>query len=392
MKTVHLKKGTHKRVASGHLWVFSNELQDIDAPIRTGDDVVVKDAEGKLIGTGTYSPSSLIAVRLHARGAERPLDTTLIAERIKDALALRERLLGKQGSNACRLVNAEGDYLPGVIIDRYGEYLSVQCLTTATDRRTDEILDACEALLKPVGIVLKNDTPFRDLEGLPRSVTIGRGHVPQRVPFVLGDFRLQADLLNGQKTGFFFDQRHNYRLLKGLCTGKRVLDGFCYTGIWGMHAARDGAREVVCVDISTEALALACDHVHENGLAGMHFVRSDMLEFLRQEATKGHGFDVIVLDPPPYARSARAVQQARKGYINLNKWALRCLRPDGFLVTGSCSHHVTPDVFIHVLSLAGRQAGRRIRVVAHHGQAVDHPWIPAMPETAYLKMVLLHAS
>jgi 23S rRNA (cytosine1962-C5)-methyltransferase len=391
MHEVRLRKGAHRRVAGGHAWVFSNELERLDPAIPAGEDVVVRDARGRLLGTGTYNPKSLIAVRLHARRAALALDASLIAERIGYAARCRKRWLGEEASLACRYVNSEGDGLPGLVVDRYGDYLSIQCLTAAMDRRTDAVLEACQDLFSPKGIVLRNDTPYRDLEGLPRSVTVVRGRVPDLVPFTVAGFRVRADLLKGQKTGFFFDQRENYRLLAPLCAGKKVLDGFCYTGIWGMHAARAGADEVVCVDTSPEALALAEHNSRLNGLTGMRFERSDMVDFLRGQAAQGQCFDVIVLDPPPYARTARAVEEALKGYVNLNKWALRCLAAgDAYLLTGSCSHHVSPERFIHALSIAGRLSGRRLRVLQQAGQAMDHPWVPAMPETAYLKMILLH--
>lgn len=393
MQEVRLRKGAHHRVARGHAWVFSNELERVDPTIPAGEDVVVRDFRGTILGTGTYSPKSLIAVRIHARWEALALDASLIAERIGHAAECRKRWLGEQASTACRYVNSEGDGLPGLIIDRYGDYLSIQCLTAAMDRRTETVLGACQGLFSPKGIVLKNDTPYRELEGLPRFVTVGRGRVPDQVSFTVAGFRVRADLLKGQKTGFFFDQRENYRLLVPLCAGKTVLDGFCYTGIWGMHAARAGAREVVCVDTSSEALALAEQNSRLNGLTGMRFQRRDMVEFLREQAAQGRYFDVIVLDPPPYARTARAVKEALKGYINVNKWALRCLNADdAYLVTGSCSHHVSPERFIHALSLAGRLSGRRLRVLRQAGQSMDHPWVPAMPETAYLKMILLHVN
>jgi 23S rRNA (cytosine1962-C5)-methyltransferase len=375
-------------VAQGHLWVFSNEIQGLDATIPAGEDVGVVDARGALVGTGTFSPASLIAVRLHARGTERPLDAELVRRRVRQAWQSRRSWLGEEEAQACRLVYGEADGLPGLVVDRYGEVLSVQVLTAAMERRTPWVLEALEAVLSPRGVVLRNDSPARELEGLVREVSLGFGEVPERVSFRLHGLELWADLWKGQKTGFFFDQRENYRLLESLVQGGRVLDAFCYTGAWGVHAARWGAARVTFLDASEGALALARTNAEVNGFGGAELVRADALEFLRQEAS-GPGFDAVVLDPPAFVKSRRRVPEALKGYLNLNKWGLRCVRPGGYLVSCSCSHHVRPEVFVETLALAAREAGREVRVLGVGRQAPDHPWLPAMPETAYLKVFLL---
>ncbi len=388
MTTIRLKKGCDQRVSRGHLWVFSNEIEAFDRSIPPGEDVVVQDARGRLLGSGTFNPASLIAVRLHARGRAVALGPELIAERIGRAGELRRAWLG-EGAAACRVVYAEGDGLPGVIADRYGDVLSVQLLTAAADRRAEAVLDALAAAYRPAGVVLRNDSPARELEGLTREVRLGRGEVPEAVEFWLHGLRLRADLWGGQKTGFFFDQRENYRLLEPVARGSRVLDAFCYSGAWGLHAARWGAEHVTFVDASDGALELAAANADANGLGSAEFCRADVLDHLRGVVGAGEAYDLVVLDPPAYAKSRQRVSEALQGYLNLAKWGLRCVRPGGHLVTCSCSHHVRPEVFVETAGLAAREAGREVRVLGVGRQAPDHPWLPAMPETAYLKVLLL---
>ncbi len=388
MRALRLHRGAHRRLALGHRWVFSNEIQDFDRSIPPGDDVRVEDASGRLLGTGTFSPSSLIAVRLHSLRGEESLGPATIAGRIRAAWEKRVEWLGREGAEACRVVFGEADDLPGLVADRYGDVCVVQVLTAGMEHRTAWALDALEETLGVRGIVLRNDTATRELEGLPLGVKLARGRVPERVAFGLHGLRLLADPWGGQKTGFFFDQRENYRLLARVAPGRRILDAFCYSGAWGLHAARWGARQVVFLDGSESALDIARENAEANAAEGAAFVRADALEYLKAEAG-GEGFDVVVLDPPAFVKSRRRVPEALKGYLNLNKWGVRCVRPGGYLVTCSCSHHVRPEVFVETVARAAREAGREVRAIGSGRQAPDHPWIPAMPETSYLKALLL---
>jgi len=311
-----------------------------------------------------------------------------IAGRIRVAWEKRREWLGLEGVETCRVVFGEADDLPGLVADRYGDVCVVQILTAGMEHRTAWALDALEETLRPRGIVLRNDSQARGLEGLALGVTPGRGQVPERVVFTLHGLRMVADPWGGQKTGFFLDQRENYRLLERVAGGGRILDAFCYSGAWGLHAARWGAREVVFLDASESALDLARENAAANAVEGATLVRADALEYLKA-AGAGEGFDVVVLDPPAFVKSRRRVPEALKGYLNLNKWGLRCVRPGGHLVTCSCSHHVRPEVFVETVARAAREACREVRAVGSGRQAPDHPWIPAMPETAYLKALLL---
>lgn len=386
MKTIRLKKGAGQRAAAGHLWIFANELDLCDAPLENGDDVAVEDCRGKLLGSGFYSAHSLISVRLHTPGARRELNPELLRERLSGAAQLRERLLCA-GAASCRLVFGEADGLPGLVVDRYGDFLSAQFLAAWTEQRKTEILDSLEALFHPAGIVLRNDSPARTHEGLEAYVETARGSVPERVVFPYLGFKIAAELSTGQKTGFFFDQRENYRLLSKVSEGADVLDAFCYSGGWGLNALSYGAKSATFLDISEGALGLARENVNANGFAERAtFVCADTLEYLKGRPTP---FDVVILDPPAYVKSRKKVAEALKGYLNLNKWGLRVVKPGGFLLTCSCSHHVSPDQFVEMIALAAREAGRRVSIVGAGRQGPDHPWVPAMAETDYLKVLLL---
>ena len=387
MQTVRLKRGAERRSAQGHPWIFSNEIEEFDRSIPPGEDVVVADARGWLLGSGTFSPSSLIAVRLHTRGRAEPLGPELVTARVQAAWKNRLAWLGDE-SEACRVVYGEADGLPGLVVDRYGAHLAMQALTAGMDRRTGWILDALGSLLGPAGIVLRNDSPARGLEGLPLEVRIGGGRVPDRIVFGIDGLRFAADLWSGQKTGFFLDQRSNWRLMRPVARGARVLDAFCYSGAWGIHAAMWGAREVTFLDASEAALGLARLNTRHNGFENATFEASEALDYLKARAGDRE-FDLVVLDPPAFVKNRKRVPQALKGYLNLNKWGMRCVRPGGYLVTCSCSHHLRPEAFLETLALAAREAGREVRVLGSGGQPADHPWLPAMPETAYLKAFLL---
>jgi len=386
MRTLRLKRGCERRALAGHLWIFSNELDPPDALLLPGEDVRVEDHRGRLIGSGTFSPQSLISVRLHSRGREEPLDADLIRRRVDAAYRRRVAWLGEAGARSCRLLFAEGDRLPGVVADRFGDHLVLQLQSAAAEARAEWIMEAFEERVRPASILLRNDSPAREHEGLVREVRAGRGEPPARVRFPYGPLTLVADLAEGQKTGFFFDQRENYRLLAPFSPGARVLDAFCYSGAWGLHALAAGAARVDFLDRSQGALDLARENASLNGfLEKSAFHAADALDYLKS----GERYDLVVLDPPAFVKSRRRVPEALKGYLNLNKWGLRAVEPGGVMVSASCSQHVRPEVFVEMLALAAREAGREVRVLALLGQPPDHPWVPAMPETAYLKAALL---
>lgn len=373
------------------MWIFSNEIRDLDRSLEPGTDVRVLDGKGRLLGSGTFHPNSLIAVRLHAFFEERPLDEELIRKRILAAWDARSRLLGDAASRACRLVNAEGDFLPGLIVDRYEDCLVAQFHTAAMDRRQGAVVDVLRHVFSPSCILVRNDAPVRALEGLQETVWEAFGKAPERVFFRLDPLSLAADILRGQKTGFYFDQRGNYELVRTLSPGARMLDAFCYTGAWGLHGAYWGAREVLAIDEASGALEIGRENARRNQLSSLRFEKAEVLETLKAMAAESERFDIVVLDPPPLARSKRKIREAWQGHLNLHKWALRCLKPKGWLVTCCCSAHIEPGEFLASLALGAREAGRRVKIVATRGQGPDHPWVPAMPETAYLKVHLAQA-
>jgi 23S rRNA (cytosine1962-C5)-methyltransferase len=385
MRVLKLKRGAERRTSRGHAWIFSNEIEDFDSSIEPGSDVTVADYQGKPVGSGTFSPKSLISVRLHSRKGNVPLDEGEVFSRIKKAADFRSEWFG-EGARSSRLVFAKGDGLPGLVADRFEDTLSVQILTAGMEKRTEAVLEALESLFSPRGILLRNDSAVRELEGLAREVKVARGEVGELVPFTLGGLKLFADLYGGQKTGFFFDQRENYRLLERIAGGAKVLDAFCYSGSWGLNALRYGAKEVTFADISAGALDLVAKNTGANGYENYELIKADVLELLREEETR---YDVVVLDPPAYAKNKKSVPAALRGYLNLNKWGLRRVKPGGYLVTCSCSLNVSPDEFTEAVALAASEAGREVRVVGVGRQAADHPWVPAMAETMYLKVLLL---
>lgn len=386
MKTIRLRKGGERRAASGHLWLYSNELELSDAPLSNGDDVVVEDHKGRLVGSGLYSSHSLIAVRLYAPLERTPFDRAHLLMKLGAAIDLRKRLLGGAARNA-RIVFAEGDYLPGLIVDRFEEWLSVQLGVPGTDQRKEEIISALSELLNPSGIILRNDTRARELEGLPRYVETTLGTLPEELVVAYNDLKLTVDLAGGQKTGFFFDQRQNYGLLQPVAGGARVLDAFCYSGAWGLHALKWGASSVDFLDASAGALSLAARNAALNGFGNAEYLCLDALDHLKG---KPEPYDIVVLDPPAFVKSRKKLEEAVKGYVNLNKWGLRAVKPGGFLITCSCSHHVRPEEFIEIAALAAREAGRRVTVCGMGRQGPDHPWQPALAETDYLKVLLLN--
>ncbi|TLN22723.1 class I SAM-dependent rRNA methyltransferase, partial [bacterium] len=333
MKALRLKKGCERRALRGHLWIFSNEIEDFDSSIEAGADVSVFDSRGRPVGSGLFSPSSLISVRLHSTKAETPLDGAELKSRIAGAARLRRDWLGEEAL-AARIVYAEGDSLQGLVVDSFCGTLSAQVLTAGMEKRTEAILDALEEVLEPRGILLRNDPPVRELEGLSREVRVGRGEVERLTPFTLGGLKLVADLHTGQKTGFFFDQRDNYRLLERVAKGAKVLDCFCYSGSWGLNALKYGAVEVHFADISAGALELAKINAEANGFESRaDYLNADVLELLKEEKSE---YNLVILDPPAYAKNKKSVPAALKGYLNLNKWGMRRVKKGGYLVTCSC--------------------------------------------------------
>jgi 23S rRNA (cytosine1962-C5)-methyltransferase len=390
MVRIILGRGEDKRIRAGHQWIFSNEIRESSGEKLPGEIAEVFDAGGSYVGTGYYNPASLIAVRLLSRTREDIDAADFYKERIGGALALRRLLY--PGMETFRVVHGEGDFLPGLVVDRYGDYLSVQLLTCGMERRKELITGVLREIFAPKGIVARNDVSVRALEGLEEKIEVLHGDPPPRLEMAEHSLRFRVDLLHGQKTGHFLDQKENHLLLRGMVKGKEVLDCFCYSGSWGIHAAHFGASSVTCVDSSERAIALARENAALNGFSGIvKCEEADAFERLRSLKGEGRSFDVIVLDPPAFVKSRKVLKEAMKGYFTINRRAMELLRPGGCLITCSCSFHMEREMFRDLLANAARQAGREMRLVDARSQAPDHPILLSMPETEYLKCFVLQA-
>jgi 23S rRNA (cytosine1962-C5)-methyltransferase len=339
------------------------------------------------MGVGFFNPHALIAVRLVDRAPAASIDEAWIEARLGRALALRQRLFA---APYYRLVHAEADGLPGLVVDRFADVLVVQVNCAGFERLTEALLTAIEATLAPAAIVLRNDSPARTLEGLEPQVRIARGEIAGPVPVREGGSAFYADVLAGQKTGWFFDQARNRAFVAPLARGRRLLDVFCHTGAFAITAAAAGAREALGIDSSEPALALARRTADDAGLAAVvRFERGEAFAALARLADRGERWDVVVADPPPFAKSRKDVGSALRGYRKLARLAAACVERDGFLFVASCSHNIEASAFATEVSRGIVQAGRSGRVLRAAGAGPDHPVHLHLPETAYLKTLLI---
>ena len=386
MIRVTLRRGHDHRLRGGHPWVFSNEIAALDGPAEPGAAVEIIAANGQRLGTGYYNPHSLIAARLLTRRHESIDTSEFFVTALQKALEYRRRLGGDL--EALRLIHGESDALPGLVVDRYGDVLCVQLLTKGMDVRRELLVAALRELLAPRVIVARNDSAARELEGLPRGVELLHGEVPEPVVVTINGLRFAVDVLAGQKTGLFLDQRENCRRLHGLAQGSEVLDLFCYAGAWSVHAASYGANSVTGVDASVAAVRQAEANARLNGLADRcRFVAADVFDFLRDH--RGRRFGTVILDPPAFIKSRKHLAEGQKGYLTVNRRALEMVAPGGVLVTCSCSHHLDRPTFLTLIAQAAQQARRNVRLMEMRGQASDHPVLPACPETDYLTCAFL---
>ncbi len=377
---VILKKNEDRRLLGGHQWIFSNELHRIVGTPETGAIVEILRSDGRSLGIGMYNPSSLIAVRFLSPTVEE-ITQTFFERRITAALALRTRLYPE--SSTYRVVNGEGDFLPGLIIDRYEDILSVQTFSAGMDLRLPMICDALESVLHPAGIIERNESPLRTLEGLPLRKGILRGTNAVKTVSLHG-IKFSVDALAGQKSGFFLDQRENRTAIAPYVKNASVLDCFCNEGGFGLYAAKFGARQVDAVDISSDAVRKATENATVNELSSITFHTEDAFQFLERAVKEQRRWDVVILDPPSFTKSKKTVATAVKGYKEINTSGFSLVPPGGFLVSASCSHHIDRDTFIGILSESGVKAGRRFQLLHLNGASPDHPTLPSMPETQYL--------
>lgn len=383
---LRLKKNEDRRLRAGHLWVFSNEVDVAATPLTAfepGEPVDVVDSRGGFIGSAYVNPRSLICARIISRNPGQQLDVELLTARIGRALTLRETLY--RGEPFYRLVFGEGDFLPGLVVDRFGDTLAMQITTAGMDRVSDDIVAALQDILQPRGIVVRNDTPSRALEGLAQGVTT-IGSVSDPLELIENGTRFSTSLTSGQKTGWFFDHRENRAAMRRYVPGKRVLDVFSYVGGWGVQAAAAGASSVVAVDASAVALEELGRSAALNGVAEIvETRRSDAFDALQAIASSGERFDVVVLDPPAFVKRKKDVKQGEKAYRRINELAMGVLATDGILISASCSYHMSRESLLQAMLRASRSAGRELQILEEGHQAPDHPIHPAIPETAYLK-------
>ncbi len=383
-----LRQGHDRRLRGGHPWVFSNEIESLEGTPKDGEALEVLNHRKEFLGTAYYNHRSLIAARVLSRRRESIDTPEFFQEKIQKALNYRQNLYGDLG--ALRIVHGEGDGLPGLVVDRYGEVLAVQFLTLGMEYRRDAILEALKEIFQPAAIVARNDVAVRELEGLPCKVELLYGTVPEDLTITEHGMRFRINVLSGQKTGHFLDQKENHLALKGRVEGRRVLDLFCYTGSWAVHAARFGARSVTGVDISASAVELARENVRLNYQDQVcSFVKADAFEYLRELHQSEERFGTVILDPPAFVKNKKKLKEAIKGYLTINRRALQLVEPGGYLFTCSCSYHMDRETFIDTLRMAGHQSGRDVRLVEMRGQAYDHPVLLACPETEYLKCAIL---
>ena len=390
MTRITLNKNEDRRIKSGHPWVFSNEIREVAGERDAGITAELYDAAGGFIGVGHYNPQSLIAFRLVSRQREDIDSVAFFEGRI--SAALQHRQIRYPGLATFRVVYGESDFLPGLVVDKYGDYLSLQLLSSGMDRRREQIVAALAHVLTPLGIIARNDVGVRKLEGLDEKIEILSGDIPERVDMEENGLRFQVNLREGQKTGGFLDQKQNHLLLRDISAGKDVLDCFCYTGGWAVHAAAFGATSVVGLDISQRAVGQASSHAKLNKVADrVRFEECDAFERLRSLHHEGRRFGVIVMDPPAFVKSRKNIAEATKGYLTVNRRALELLEPGGYLVTCSCSYHMGREAFRDVLIQAARLAKREVRLVETCSQAADHPVLLSFPESEYLKCFVLQA-
>ncbi|SFA89216.1 class I SAM-dependent rRNA methyltransferase [Azotobacter beijerinckii] len=386
LPSLRLKANAERRLRAGHLWVYSNEVDVLATPLtafQAGDQAILEAAGGKALGIVALSPNNLICARLISRDLKHPLDKSLLVHRINVALSLRERLFD---APCYRLVYGDSDLLPGLVVDRFGDHLVVQLASAAMERHKDAVVEALVQVLRPAGILFKNDSSARDAEGLERYVETAFGVMPEWVALEENGVKFEAPVQGGQKTGWFYDHRLNRARLAPYVKGRRVLDLFSYVGGWGVQAAAFGATEVMCVDGS----ALALDGVERNaalnGVAEkMTCVEGDVFEALKELKAAEERFDVVIADPPAFIKRKKDLKNGEAAYRRLNEAAMRLLTKDGILVSASCSMHLPEDDLQNILLSSARHLDRHIQLLERGGQGPDHPVHPAIAETRYIK-------
>ncbi len=393
LSTLRLKPGCDRRLRGGHLWVYSNEVDNAHNPLKSftaGDPVLLEDSRGKPLALAYVNPNTLICARILSRNHRQAADQGLFQRRIESALQLRQSLFQHP---YYRLIHGDSDGLPGLIADRYGPVLVLQVNTAGMERMLDALLAALEAVVKPTAIVLRNDTSSREIEGLESYVRLVAGSLEEPVVITENDTDFAIPVLDGQKTGWFYDHRLNRHAMRRLAGGARVLDVCSYIGGWGIQAATAGASEVLMLDSSARALELATENAERNGVSARCAVlEGKAQQSMRELYQQGRRFDLVLLDPPAFIKRRKDARQGLQGYHRLNELAMRLVEPGGYLVSSSCSMHLSEESLMDVVRAGSRQLQRDVRVIGRGYQGPDHPVHPAIAETAYLKTLFCHVS
>ena len=387
---LRLGRNQDRRLRAGHLWVYSHEVDVEATPLKgfePGQAVEVESAQGRWLGMAYVNPNSLICARLVTRQRGIALDGSLLVHRIKVALSIRVRLFARPCD---RLLVGEADGTPGLVVDRFGDHLAVQITTAGMERLKDEAVAALIKVLQPAGILLRNDSGIRELEGLNRYVEVAHGAIPEQVTIEEGGCRFGLSLSEGQKTGWFYDQAANREAFVSYVAGRRVLDVCSYIGAWSVRAAQAGATEVIAVDASAQALDQLQQNAALNRVEGrVSSLRGDAFQVLRELRAAREHFDVVVLDPPAFIKRKKDLKEGTLAYRRLNELALSLIERDGVLVTASCSFHMQGDQLLRTVQQSARHTDRSLQLLHQGQQGPDHPIHPAIPETAYLKAFYL---
>lgn len=384
---VHVVNGRQKKLLQGHPWVYGNEIERVEGEIEDGGLVTVVDFRGRYMGTGFYNSKSLITVRLLTHRQEEVTDE-LIASRVKAACDYRRFVMNRPGTDSCRLIYGEADRLPGVIADRFGGVIVLQVLALGMERFTQTIADALLACEKPDCLLLQNDDAIRRKEGMECFTRVLYGTLPEENIIHENGVKLAVDVLGGQKTGYFLDQKDNHLFVRQFCKDARVLDCFSYIGAFALNAAVAGAKEVMAVDISEAAVQLIEKNAALNG-ADITAVCANCFDFLRAQVKAGEKYDVVVLDPPAFTKAHANMASACRGYKEIALSAMRLLPAGGVLATHSCSYHMPEEVFVNTVLSAAQDLHRQVRVITLRRQDIDHPVLAGYPESHYLKSLWL---
>jgi 23S rRNA (cytosine1962-C5)-methyltransferase len=388
MNKVYLKRKISGRISNGHPWIFANEVEKMDDNIAPGEVVEVFFYDGKFAGKGYINPKSQIIIRLLTRHKKEEINEQFFIEKISNCWEYRKKIGYHEN---CRLVFGEADGLPQLIIDKFNDYFVIQTLALGIDKWKSALVKALNQTFSPKGIYERNDIPVRELEGLPQEKGFLSDPFDTKILIKENGLKFYVDLENGQKTGYFLDQQDNRRAIRHIVKDSEVLGAFTYTGTFEIHAAQYGARSVLGIDISENAVRQANENAELNNLQNIvRFETANAFDVLKQWVKDGREYDVVMLDPPAFTKSRETLQKAITGYKEINLRAIRLIKPGGFLVTSSCTNLVPPELFLQIIDMAAKDAKRRIRQVVFQSQSADHPVIRGIDTTQYLKFLIVH--